>query len=154
MQSRKQAARKHARPQDPETWEADMTALGAAAGGMLKVTAVMFGDLETLALEALLGSSDARDVLLAIQHSLAQTPTEAGDGMVLCVSCDNALDDHYFSLCVALPGVFGKRERGLVCGICSDCATTREGVLAKGIAAVQQIWPDAREVTLQPGGRA
>jgi hypothetical protein len=137
-------------------WAADIKALHREAAGCLELWVVLVSDAPLLVAESQSGNREALLILQGVNSALGQIKGAPADHLTLCGCCSRALNNVMFSFMVAKPANNPMSPHSLVLAICDGCGTSRETILAAGIRALQDFWPDARaiRITHSKGGRA
>ena len=138
-----------------DEWAASIYRIGDEVAGMLTLDVVWQCDMPGLIVEALGGDVEAvwllqsvRRCLVGIQDAPAHAPME-------CAHCCKPLRGGRFAIGVARPDT-SNPAHGLCFAICPRCGPTLEAIQAAAVAALRQLWPDLRRVSIThpQGGRA
>ena len=126
-------------------------ALQAEANGVLSaevITPETFADLLT---EARGGSQEALALARAAVDAIRWASQCPENAPALCGCCPRPVLSGRFSIAIAHTD-FSTGGSGNALGvlICGECEQLPEGLLGAAQAALQRIWPDARQVTLHP----
>jgi len=125
------------------------------SGGTFELIIIRPGDLRRLCVDAALGSEDAARLATMALRAVENVVSAPRKKPALCGCCPRAVRKrNRYAIGLALPWTDGPAH-GIAFVLCEKCAADSD-LLARGIAAMKRIWPDARPVTLThpAGGQA
>lgn len=134
----------------PQDREAAISAIHAEAGGLLRV--YLFGASEgaRLLLAAACGDGWAYGMLGAINDCARHIVDAPRAAPALCLTCPMPLRElPGLTFCVVVPEATNPHHV-LGSAICPACAA-RPDLERRVTAALRQIWPDLREISVMPG---
>jgi hypothetical protein len=137
------------------SWESDMRAVHAEACGAMHLDLVQPGDFSRLVAASLMGSDAATFLIGAVEQALHGIKKAPRRSPMLCGNCPRPIRrGGEFWVAIASPAR-DDAQNCITLAICAQCATEREDARKLAMKSLRRIFPDAREITVQPtAGRA